>query len=219
MTAEEGGADEGSESDGDAADDESGDEPEIDEEFETTVEEWFDSLSDLERSAMERKVETEYDAIVLAEAGLRRSDLFREVPTTRLPREEFVPAAGQGAIAVTATDPDVIEAVRSAVDHPRTRVAVTVERTILGELNGGCVAPIGVSALVQGEHVHTRVRVLSTDGTEEVADTRDLPIRSHAKAAESFAADLADRGAADLIAAAREAAETDEGTRQEADDE
>ncbi|OYR49770.1 hydroxymethylbilane synthase [Halorubrum sp. Ea8] len=215
MTAEESGADDAE----DGAEDADGDDPEIDEEFDRTVEEWFDSLSDLERSAMERKVETEYDAVVLAEAGLRRSDLFHEIPTTRLPREEFVPAAGQGAIAVTATDPDVIEDVRSAVDHPRTRVAVTVERTILGELNGGCVAPIGVSALVQGEHVHTRVRVLSTDGTEEVADTRDLPIRSHAKAAESFAADLAERGAADLIAAAREEAETDEGTRQEADDE
>ncbi|WP_050033948.1 hydroxymethylbilane synthase [Halorubrum halophilum] len=196
-------------SDGEGDEDE-GDGDEIDEEFETTVDEWFDSLSDLERSAMERKVETEYDAIVLAEAGLRRSELFYEVETTRLPREEFVPAAGQGAIAVTATDPDVIEDVRSAVDHPRTRVAVTVERTILGELNGGCVAPIGVSALVQGEHVHTRVRVLSTDGTEEVADTRDLPIRSHAKAAEEFAADLADRGAADLIEAAREEAGADE---------
>ncbi|OYR51224.1 hydroxymethylbilane synthase [Halorubrum sp. Ea1] len=215
MTAEESGADDAE----DGAEDADGDDPEIDEEFDRTVEEWFDSLSDLERSAMERKVETEYDAVVLAEAGLRRSDLFHEIPTTRLPREEFVPAAGQGAIAVTATDPDVIEDVRSAVDHPRTRVAVTVERTILGELNGGCVAPIGVSALVQGEHVHTRVRVLSTDGTEEVADTRDLPIRSHAKAAESFAADLADRGAADLIAAAREEAEVDQGTRQEADDE
>ncbi|ACM57828.1 hydroxymethylbilane synthase [Halorubrum lacusprofundi] len=197
-------------SDDDDADDESADADEIDEEFDRTVEEWFDSLSDLERSAMERKVETEYDAIVLAEAGLRRSELFYEVPTTRLPREEFVPAAGQGAIAVTATDPDVIEDVRSAVDHPRTRVAVTVERTILGELNGGCVAPIGVSALVQGEHVHTRVRVLSTDGTEEVADTRDLPIRSHAKAAEEFAADLADRGAAELIEAAREETRADE---------
>ncbi|WP_256402535.1 hydroxymethylbilane synthase [Halorubrum salinum] len=190
-----------------------------DEEFERPVEEWFDSLSELERSAMERDVETEYDAVVLAEAGLRRSGLFHEVETTRLPREEFVPAAGQGAIAVTATDSDVVETVRSAIDHPRTRVAVTVERTILGELNGGCVAPIGVSALVQGEHVHTRVRVLSTDGTEEVADTRDLPIRSHAKAAESFAADLADRGAADLIAAAREEAEADEETLAEADDE
>lgn len=191
------------------------------EEFDRTVEEWFDSLSDLERSAMERKVETEYDAIVLAEAGLRRSDLFHDVPTTRLPREEFVPAAGQGTIAVTASDPEIVETVRSTVDHPRTRVAVTVERTVLGALNGGCVAPIGVSALVQGEHVHTRVRVLSTDGTEEVAGTRDLPIRSHAEAAESFAADLADRGAADLIAAAREETEraAGEGTRQAADDE
>ncbi|QUO48584.1 hydroxymethylbilane synthase [Halorubrum ruber] len=207
---------------GDGAEDEGGegdeaetDSDEIDEEFDRTVEEWFDSLSDLERAAMERRVETEYDAVVLAEAGLRRSNLFHEVETTRLPREEFVPAAGQGAIAVTASDPEVIEAVRDAVDHSRTRVAVTVERTVLGELNGGCVAPIGVSAMVQGEHVHVRARILSTDGTEEVADTRDLPIRSHATAAAEFAADLAERGADDLIAEAREAAETGEDSEAE----
>ncbi|WP_096591475.1 hydroxymethylbilane synthase [Halorubrum ezzemoulense] len=203
-------ADEGGDENADDTDDEDTDGDEVDEEFDETVEEWFDSLSDLERDAMERKVETEYDAVVLAEAGLRRSNLFYEVETTRLPREEYVPAAGQGAIAVTASDPDVIEAVRKAVDHPRTRVAVTVERTILGELNGGCVAPIGVSAMVQGEHVHVRARVLSTDGTEEVADTRDLPIRSHATAAAEFAADLADRGADELIAEAREEADADE---------
>ncbi|RLM50651.1 hydroxymethylbilane synthase [Halorubrum sp. Atlit-28R] len=206
LTAE---GDGGGDADGESADGEDADD-EVDEEFERTVEEWFDSLSDLERSAMERKVETEYDAVVLAEAGLRRSNLFYEVETTRLPREEFVPAAGQGAIAVTASDPDVVEAVRDAVDHQRTRVAVTVERTVLGELNGGCVAPIGVAAMVQGEHVHVRARVLSTDGTEEVAGTRDLPIRSHATAAAEFAADLADRGADDLIAEAREEAETDD---------
>jgi hydroxymethylbilane synthase len=204
LTAE---ADEDGDETADDTDDEGTDGDEVDEEFDETVEEWFDSLSDLERDAMERRVETEYDAIVLAEAGLRRSNLFYEVETTRLPREEFVPAAGQGAIAVTASDPDVVEAVRDAVDHPRTRVAVTVERTVLGELNGGCVAPIGVSAMVQGEHVHVRARVLSTDGTEEVADTRDLPIRSHATAAAEFAADLADRGADDLIAVAREEAD------------
>ncbi|GAA0550246.1 hydroxymethylbilane synthase [Halorubrum ejinorense] len=204
------------EGDGDDADDAETDADEdegeeVDEEFDESVEEWFDSLSDLERAAMERRVETEYDAVVLAEAGLRRSNLFHEVETTRLPREEFVPAAGQGAIAVTASDPDVIETVREAVDHPRTRVAVTAERTVLSELNGGCIAPIGVSALVKGEHVHVRARVLSTDGTEEVADTRDLPIRSHATAAAEFAADLADRGAADLIAEAREESESEAG--------
>ena len=213
LTAEAGGegsdtktADTGDDADANADGD---DDTEADEaSFERSVEEWFDSLSELERSAMERSVDVEYDALVMAEAGLRRSGLYDDARTTRLPREEFVPAAGQGALAVTATDPDVIEAVRSAVDHPRTRVAATVERTVLAELNGGCIAPIGVSALVRGEHVHTRVRVLSTDGVEEVSGTRDLPIRSHAGAAESFAADLADRGAADLIERARASVET-----------
>ena len=212
-------ADANTSADGDA--DEAADADEDDDEsFERSVEEWFDSLSELERSAMERSVDTEYDALVMAEAGLRRSGLYDDDRMSRLPRTEFVPAAGQGAIAVTATDPDVIETVRSAVDHPRTRVAATVERTVLAELNGGCIAPIGVSALVQGEHVHARVRVLSTDGTEEVSGTRDLPIRSHAGAAESFAADLADRGAADLIAEARKAVDStpaiDEGETDDA---
>ncbi len=212
----------GEESDGDADEDadEESDGDAAEESFERSVEEWFDSLSELERSAMERSVDVEYDALVMAEAGLRRSGLYDDDRMSRLPREEFVPAAGQGAIAVTATDPDTIEAIRSAVDHPRTRVAATVERTVLAELNGGCIAPIGVSALVQGEHVHTRVRVLSTDGTEEVEGTRDLPIRSHAGAAASFAADLADRGAADLIAEAREAVDStpaiDEGETDDA---
>ncbi|MES3160161.1 MAG: hydroxymethylbilane synthase [Halorubrum sp.] len=201
------------ETDGDS--EETGGDP--DESFERSVEEWFDSLSELERSAMERSVDVEYDALVLAEAGLRRSGLYDDARTTRLPREEFVPAAGQGAIAVTATDPDVIETVRSAVDHPRTRVAATVERTVLAALNGGCIAPIGVSAMVRGEHVHTRVRVLSTDGTEEVSATRDLPIRSHAGSAESFATELADRGAAALIEQARAAVDTTATSADEGD--
>ncbi|MFA9518509.1 hydroxymethylbilane synthase [Halopenitus sp. H-Gu1] len=181
-----------------------------DREFGRTVEEWFDSLSDLERAAMERKVDREYDALVLAEAGLRRANLLSSVPTVRLEREEFVPAAGQGAIAVVAVDPDVIETVNSAVDHPRTRVETTTERTILAELGGGCIAPIGINAILQGSYVRTNVRVLSPDGTEEVAETRDLDVEQYTKDAVAFAQDLADRGAAKLIDRAREEAETGE---------
>lgn len=184
----------------DAADENASDE---DDEFDLSVDEWFDSLSDLERCAMERAVDTEYDAVVLAEAGLRRSDLFYDLETQRLPREEFVPAAGQGAIAVTASDEDVVETVQRALDHPRTRVATTIERTVLAELGGGCIAPIGINAMVQGQYVHTRVRVLSQDGTEEVAGTRDLDIDRYLKDAQAFASDLAARGAAELIQEAR----------------
>lgn len=182
--------------------------------YDRSPEEWFNDLTDLERDALGRKVDTEMDAIVLAEAGLRRSDLLETVPTHRLPQETFVPAPGQGAIAVTAVDDDVIDQLREVVDHPRSRIETTTERTVLAELGGGCIAPIGVSAILQGEYVHTRVQVLGPAGEETVEATRDLSVTDHAAAAADFAADLRERGAAELIEAA-EATATDTGTRED----
>jgi hydroxymethylbilane synthase len=174
-----------------------------------SAEEWFASLPAVGQRALERRVETAFDAIVLAEAGLRRTGLDHDVDFERLPRRSFVPAAGQGALAVTARPGEAADAIRSVLDHPVARVATTVERTVLGELGGGCVAPIGISAVVQGEYVNTRVRVLSRDGTEEVAATRDLAVSDHAVAAVEFAADLRERGAADIIERARREFETE----------
>ena len=182
--------------------------------FERSVEEWFDDLSELERGALEHDLDVEYDAIVLAEAGLRRSGLHHHVEFERLPRAKFVPAPGQGALAVTAADADVVETVQTAVDHPRTRVETTVERTVLEELGGGCVAPIGVHAILQGSYVHTEVQVLSQDGEELVESKRDLPVDNHANAAVDLAASLRERGAAELIEAAKRDT-ADEGTRDE----
>ena len=189
-----------------------------DADYDRSPEEWFNDLTDLERDAMGRKVDTEMDAIVLAEAGLQRSDLLETVPTHRLPRERFVPAPGQGAIAVTAVDDDVIDQLREVVDHPRSRIETTAERTVLAELGGGCIAPIGVNAILQGEYVHTRVQVLGPDGEETVEATRDLPVTDHAEAAADFAAELRERGAAELIDAAKtEATTTDPGTQEDDD--
>ena len=182
--------------------------------FERSLEEWFDGLREIERTALEREVETAYDAIVLAEAGLERAGLLHHVETEQLPTDEFVPAPGQGALAVTALDGDLAESIRGTLDHAPTRTATTVERTVLDELGGGCVAPIGVNAVVQGSVVHTAVRVLSRDGEEEVRTTRDLPVEHHRRAARDMAAELADEGAADLIAAAKRA-EPDEAKRED----
>jgi hydroxymethylbilane synthase len=192
-------------------------------EFDRSIDEWFDDLSEIQRRALERDVETEYDAIVLAEAGLQRSGLLHRIEYERLPPTEFVPSPGQGAIAVTTrSDHEQLDRIREALDDPRTRVTTTVERTVLAELGGGCIAPIGVHAKLQGEYVHVTARVLSADGTEEVKASRDLPVRDHANAAAEFADSLADRGAADLIAAARDDADADSvggGARAETDDE
>jgi hydroxymethylbilane synthase len=173
-------------------------------EYDRRPEEWFDSLSEIERNALGRETEVAYDAIVLAEAGLRRSGLDRHVEFVRLSPTRFVPAPGQGAIAVTATGR--AEELNEVLDFPRTRVETTVERTLLKELGGGCIAPIGVYAVLQGAYVHVTVQVFGPDG-DLVEGSRDLPVEKHATAAAAFAADLRDRGAADLIDRATEAAE------------
>ncbi|WP_440766403.1 hydroxymethylbilane synthase [Natronorubrum sp. DTA7] len=179
-------------------------------EFDQTVDDWFDGRSELERQALGREVETEFDAIVLAQAGLERSGFAHYVDYRKLPTNAFVPAPGQGALAVTAVDGETAREIQSVIDHPRSRVETTVERTLLAELGGGCIAPIGIYAVVQGEYVHANVSVFDRDGEESVVAGRDLPIESHVEAAREFAQDLADRGAAELIEQARKAADEDE---------
>lgn len=174
------------------------------ERYDRTPEEWFDDLAEVERRALERQVEVELDAIVLARAGLDRSGLADHVPVIDLPLESFVPAAGQGAIAVTAIDgSDAAEAIHEVIDHPRTRVETTVERVVLAELGAGCIAPMGVAAVIRGEVVHVRAQVLDPDGEEQVAASRDLPIRTYVEGAREFAGDLIEEGADELIEAAR----------------
>jgi hydroxymethylbilane synthase len=172
--------------------------------YDQSPEEWFDALSEVERRALGRETDVEYDAIVLAEAGLERSGLAHHVPFVRLPATRFVPAPGQGAIAVTATSR--AEELNEALDFPRTRVETTVERTVLAELGGGCIAPIGVYAVLQGAHVRVTAQVFGPDG-DLVEGSRDLPVERHAAAAVEFAASLRERGAAELVERAAEAAE------------
>ena len=187
----------------DAAEAEEEEAEEHESEYDRTPEEWFDDLTELQRQALEHEVETEYDAICLAEAGLDRSNLLDRVEYERLDPTTVVPAPAQGAIAVTALDGDLATRLNDVLDHPHTRVETTVERAILAELGGGCVAPVGIHARLQGEYVNTTVRVLAQDGSEEVRGSRDLPVRRHVEAAREFAEELTAQGASDLIDRAR----------------
>lgn len=180
-----------------------------------SVDEWFEGLSEIERRALGREVDREYDAIVLAQAGLERLGLLETIDCEQLSPTEFVPAPGQGSIAVTSREDDVGNRINEALDHPRTRVETTVERTILAELGGGCVAPVGVYAVLQGAQVHVVVRVLDREGDEEIQETRDLPAEAHGEAARRFATDLAEEGAADLVAQARRRADEQTAAKRE----
>lgn len=160
---------------------------------------WFDERTEIERQALGRNVDTQYDGLVLAAAGLKRLGLADQVPTEALPTNSFVPSPGQGAIAVTAPPGDLADRLRRALDHPPTRVAVTTERTVMAELGGGCIAPIGVYATVRGPTVNVVAQVLAADGDETLTESREIPVEHHREGAKELAADLADRGARTLI--------------------
>lgn len=100
----------------------------------------------------------EYDAIILAEAGLTRLGL--RVPGERLTPDKFVPSPNQGTVAVVSrADPSLME-VLSALDHPQSRTDVLIERAVMEQLGGGCFTPLGVYCRAG----HLIAEVLSLDG-------------------------------------------------------
>ena len=101
-----------------------------------------------------RKVQAgDYDAIVLAAAGVRRLGLEAAI-TEYLPLDVMLPAPGQGALAVQCRAGDAATlALLSALEHAPTRAAVEAERAFLAGLGGGCAAPVGAYATVDAAGV------------------------------------------------------------------
>ncbi|HZK29797.1 MAG TPA: hydroxymethylbilane synthase [Methanoregula sp.] len=100
----------------------------------------------------------EYDAIMLAEAGLTRLGI--SIPGKRFPPEKFVPAPNQGTIAVVSrADPSLMEEL-STLDHPQTRTDVAIERGAMEHLGGGCFTPLGIYC----NEGYLIAEVLSLDG-------------------------------------------------------
>ncbi|RCV50867.1 hydroxymethylbilane synthase [Marinitenerispora sediminis] len=155
----------------------------------------------------------ELDAVVLAYAGLSRIGRLDDVTDVFEP-DQVLPAPGQGALAVECRAADADGALRylAAVDHPRTRVAVTAERTVLSKLEAGCAAPVGAHAECRDGRLRLRAAVVATDGSTAVRGERavDLP-DSTAAAVEAagglgreLAREMIARGADRIVAAAAE---------------
>jgi hydroxymethylbilane synthase len=109
----------------------------------------------------------EYDAVVLARAGLARIGRLDEA-TEVLDPLQMLPAPGQGALAVECRSDDGLVDELAALDDPHSRAAVRAERAVLATLEGGCAAPIGALAEVvegeDGEEIWVRAVALSPDG-------------------------------------------------------
>lgn len=149
-----------------------------------------------------RKVDSgEYEAIILAKAGLDRLGLSQRIAETLSP-EVCMPAVGQGAIAVEARlkDTEAGEIV-GALDDPETRSAIIAERALLSAMQGGCQVPLGAWArLERGEFV-MEACVCSVDGLRYIKERATGPVEEPAQLGEALARKLLDAGAMEILEA------------------
>ncbi len=120
-----------------------------------------------------RKMEEgQYDAIILASAGLNRLGLTRWIRQV-LPAEIMCPAAGQGALGIEIRrgDAETLQHLE-VLNHQPTRTAVLAERALLNELGGGCQVPIGAHAQVTADKVTLIGVVARPDGSTVLRETR-----------------------------------------------
>jgi hydroxymethylbilane synthase len=145
----------------------------------------------------------EYDAILLAEAGLKRLGLDNRI-TEILPLATILPAVGQGALALeTRVDNATARAALEPLNHLETFAAVTAERALLAALRAGCLAPVGAWARVEDGALVLEAVVLSGDGRQR------LYVKSQGTLGDAFALgqnaanELLSQGAAEMIASAK----------------
>jgi hydroxymethylbilane synthase len=147
----------------------------------------------------------DYDAIVLAEAGLRRLN-FAEHIAQVLPLTIMLPAVGQGALGLETRENDR-ETRRMVVrlDHPPSHAAVRAERAMLSALRGGCMAPIAALGRVEGGNLTLTGRVVSHDGANLLETSRTAPVADAESLGRQVADALLAQGAGEWIRVSREA--------------
>ncbi len=139
------------------------------------------------------------DAMVLAFAGVHRMGMDNYI-TEHLPILQFVPAVGQGSVAIQSSihlDAELIQMFRQVCNHEPTEKCILAERHVLAKLDGGCSVPVFGHAYLENEIVNLTAGVLSLDGSIKIMTS--LRGEHHAKVAEDMAAHLIKEGAQELL--------------------
>ena len=144
-----------------------------------------------------------YDALIMAAAGLKRLGLSPP-HCTPLDPAEFVPAVGQGVLAVEArqADRELLELLRG-LDDTRTRLAALAERAFLARLGAGCHTPVAAHARLEGPSVMLTGVVASPDGVTMLRASAEGPAREGERVGVTLADDLLAKGAKAVLDASR----------------
>ena len=141
----------------------------------------------------------EYDAIILAVAGLQRLDMSDRIHQV-IPDDISLHAVGQGALGIECRtgDPEILEILK-VLEHPETRDRCYAERSFLRELEGGCQVPIGVNTKIENKVLTLTGMVASLDGKTLIKDTIQGEPTEAENLGQALATRLREAGATEIL--------------------
>lgn len=159
----------------------------------------FEDLRGNVDTRLRKLEEGQYDAIVLAAAGVRRLGVADKV-TDYIGADDVLPAVGQGAVGIECriNDPET-NALIAPLRHENTQVAVTAERAFLKTLEGGCQVPIASFGEITGDTIRLRGLVGSLDGKQIITGERTGNVADAAKMGVALAEELLGKGAKEIL--------------------
>jgi hydroxymethylbilane synthase len=150
-------------------------------------------------SRIKKFLESEWDAIILARAGVERLNLKKHI-SSFIPKDEILPAVGQGALGIEIhKDNKIVKEIIQSIHHEETYKAVLAERALLKALEGGCQVPIGALAEVKPSGLYLDAIVGALDGSvtyrKKIRGSKNEP----EKLGKSLAKDLLKAGASEIL--------------------
>jgi len=141
---------------------------------------------------LQKLQDNSWQGAIFAKAGLERIDVL---PSRYTSLDWMTPAPAQGAMTIVALekDPFCIEATQKLNDTP-SQICTQIERDFLRTLEGGCTAPIGALAKIEGETIEFKGCLLSLDGTKKIAIEKTISLDLAAKAGDAFAKEVLQKG-------------------------
>ena len=141
---------------------------------------------------LQKLQDNSWQGAIFAKAGLERIDVL---PSRYTSLDWMTPAPAQGAMTIVALekDPFCIEATQKLNDTP-SQICTQIERDFLRTLEGGCTAPIGALAKIEGDTIQFKGCLLSLDGTKKIAIEKTISLKLAAKAGDAIAKELLQKG-------------------------
>ncbi|EGK8088860.1 hydroxymethylbilane synthase [Campylobacter lari] len=151
-------------------------------------------------SRLEKLKAKEFDAIILALAGIKRLDLDKEIKYIRaFELDEMIPAASQGALGIESIDDKQILKYLECLNDKNAFVETYIERDFIKTLEGGCQVPIGINAKIIDEKIEIRAIVGLPDASKILKEKRVIDEQNYSNAGELLAKEMIAKGAKEIL--------------------